>query len=339
MNQELILQIQDLHTHFFIDHKELPVVNGISLDIEKGKILALVGESGCGKTMTALSILRLVPLPGRIVSGKILFNIEKAGPCGGGMRRPGLEHSLVNLLELSERQMQKIRGKEISLIFQEPGLALNPVFTIGNQISEVIKIHRKEIKNIKKETIRLLELVKIPEPEYRIRAYPHELSGGMQQRALIAMAIAGHPKLLIADEPTTALDVTIQAQILMLIKELVKKLDMSVLLITHDLGIVAEIADNVAIMYAGKIVEYANVYEIFKNPLHPYTKGLLESIPKIDKPQKRLPAIPGTVPDISNLPSGCTFHPRCSIVVEQCKMKVPKLREFSRDHWLSCDII
>lgn len=203
MNKDTILQIQDLHTHFFIGHKELPVVNGISLGIEKGKILALVGESGCGKTMTALSILRLVPYPGRIVSGKILFSGK-------------------DLLELTDSQMQKIRGKEISLIFQEPGLALNPVFTIGNQIGEVIKLHRKEIKNIRKETIRLLNLVKIPEPEHRIRSYPHQLSGGMQQRALIAIAIAGHPKLLIADEPTTALDVTIQAQILLLIKELIR---------------------------------------------------------------------------------------------------------------------
>lgn len=299
MNQKPILQIQDLHTHFFIDHTELPAVNGISLSIEKGKTLAMVGESGCGKTMTALSILRLVPHPGRIVSGKILFNGR-------------------NLLELKEKEIQKIRGREISLIFQEPGLALNPVFTIGNQIAEVIKIHRKEIKDIRKETIRLLELVKIPEPVHRIRAYPHQLSGGMQQRALIAMAIAGLPKLLIADEPTTALDVTIQAQILMLIKELVNKLDMSVLLITHDLGIVAEIADTVAIMYAGRIVEYTDVHEIFKNPLHPYTKGLLESIPRLDKQQKRLSQIQGVIPDPA---------------------KIPELREISTGHWAACDII
>lgn len=316
MSQNTILQIQDLNTNFL----KVPVIQGVSFSIEKGKILALVGESGCGKTMTALSILRLVPHPGRIISGRILFNGR-------------------DLLELTEPQMQKIRGKEISLIFQEPGLALNPVFTIGNQIGEVIKIHRKEIKNVKKETMRLLELVKIPEPRHRIRAYPHELSGGMQQRSLIAMAIAGLPKLLIADEPTTALDVTIQSQILMLIKELVNKLDMSVLLITHDLGIVAEIADKVAIMYAGRIVEYTDVYTIFKNPLHPYTKGLLESIPKIDRQQKRLPAIQGQVPDIANLPAGCTFNPRCSLAVEQCRIKIPPLREISTGHLAACDII
>lgn len=306
--------------HFATDHTELPAVNGVSFGIGKGKVLALVGESGCGKTMTALSILRLVPQPGRIISGKIIFNGK-------------------NLLELKESQMQAIRGKEISLIFQEPGLALNPVYTIGNQIGEVIKLHRKEIKNIKKETMRLLQIVKIPEPEHRIRAYPHQLSGGMQQRALIAMAIAGRPKLLIADEPTTALDVTVQAQILILIKELVKKLDMSVLLITHDLGIVAETSDNVAIMYAGKIVEYTNVYELYKNPLHPYTKRLLESIPRMDSRQKRLPAIPGQVPDIANLPGGCAFHPRCDIAIAQCKTKIPILREIFAGHWVSCDII
>lgn len=285
----MILQIQDLHTHF----PKLPVINGITLAIEKGKILALVGESGCGKTMTALSILRLVPHPGRIVSGKIIFNGQ-------------------NLLELKEKEMQKIRGREIALIFQEPGLALNPVFSIGNQIMEVIKLHRKEIKNAKKETLRLLELVKIPEPEQRIRSYPHELSGGMQQRALITMAIAGLPKLLIADEPTTALDVTIQAQILKLIKELVTRLDMSVLLITHDLGIVAEIADTAAIMYGGRIVEYANVREIFKNPLHLYTKELLESIPRLDKQKKRLSQIQGAPPDPT---------------------RIPDLREISTGHW------
>ena len=232
-----ILEISDLHTNFYTEEGTLPAVNGVNLTIEKGQILAVVGESGCGKTMTALSILRLVPPPGKITSGKMIFQGK-------------------DLLSLSEKQMQRIRGKEISLIFQEPGLALNPVYTIGNQIAEVIKIHRKEIKDINKEIIRLLKLVKIPAPEHRIRSYPHQLSGGMQQRTLIAMAIACRPKLLIADEPTTALDVTIQAQILTLIKELTQKLQMSVVLITHDLGIVAEIADKVAIMYTGKIVEY-----------------------------------------------------------------------------------
>ena len=320
MNKESILQIQNLHTHFYTEQGELPAVNGINLTIEKGRILALVGESGCGKTVTALSILRLVPPPGKITSGKILFQGK-------------------NLPELQEKEMRKIRGKEISLIFQEPGLALNPVYTIGNQIGEVIKIHRKEIKDVKGEIINLLKLVKIPAPEHRIRNYPHQLSGGMQQRALIAMAIACQPKLLIADEPTTALDVTIQAQILILIKDLTSKLHMSVLLITHDLGIVAEIADSVAIMYAGRIVEYTDVYTLFNNPLHPYTKGLLESIPKMKVTQKTLPAIPGRVPDLSQLPTGCTFHPRCSLAIETCQTKEPQFRELAPGHWAACDII
>lgn len=320
MNQNTILQIENLHTHFYTDQGELPAVGGISINIEKGKILALVGESGCGKTVTALSILRLVPPPGKITSGKILLHGK-------------------NLMELPENQMRKIRGKEISLIFQEPGLALNPVYTIGNQIAEVIKIHRKEIRNIKSEIINLLKLVKIPAPEHRLRSYPHQLSGGMQQRALIAMAIACQPKLLIADEPTTALDVTIQAQILTLIKDLTSKLHMSVLLITHDLGIVAEIADYVAIMYAGKIVEYTDVYTLFNNPLHPYTKGLLESIPKMEEAQKTLHTIPGMVPDLVRLPTGCTFHTRCSLAAEQCRRKEPQLRELTPRHWVGCDII
>ena len=315
-----ILQIENLKTSFFTDRGELPAVRGINLSIKKGKILALVGESGCGKTVSAFSILRLISPPGKIVSGAIIFQGK-------------------DLLKYSEKQMRNIRGKKISLIFQEPGLALNPVYTIGNQIAEVIKIHRKDVVNVKEEIIRLLNLVKIPAPEQRLRAYPHQLSGGMQQRALIAMAIACRPTLLIADEPTTALDVTIQAQILMLIKELTQKLDMSVLLITHDLGIVAEVADNVAIMYAGRIVESTDVYTLFKNPLHPYTKGLLNSIPKLNEEQKELPQIPGRVPDLSALPGGCSFHPRCNLVQEQCKKKEPQLRELFSNHWVSCDII
>lgn len=320
MNSKTILGIENLHTHFFTDTGELPAVSGINLSIEKGKILALVGESGCGKTMTALSILRLVPPPGKITDGKILF-------CGR------------NLLELSEKNMHKIRGKEISLIFQEPSLALNPVYTIGNQIAEVIKIHRKDIKDVKAEVIRLLDIVHIPEPHQRIQSYPHQLSGGMQQRAVIAMAIACQPKLLIADEPTTALDVTIQAQILLLLKELTKKFDMSVLLITHDLGIVAEAADNAAVMYAGKIVESTDVITLFKNPLHPYTKGLLKSIPKLDIIQDRLPAIQGRVPDLSHLPSGCSFHPRCPEAIAACKEKIPSFRKLSENHWAGCDVL
>jgi len=317
MTKETILTIKNLHTSFFNNSTEIPVLRGINLDIEHGKILALAGESGCGKTITALSILRLVPYPGRIVNGNIIF----AGK---------------DLLSLPENKMRKVRGKKISLISQEPGLALNPVYTIGNQIAEVIKLHRKDIRDIRKETIRLLKLVRIPG---RIRSYPHQLSGGMQQRALIAMAIAGRPKLLIADEPTTALDVTIQAQILQLLKNLTKELDMSILLITHDLGIAAEVADTAAIMYAGKIVEYTDIYTLFKNPLHPYTKGLLESIPRMKTIEKKLPAIPGIVPDPAYLPQGCSFNPRCRWAQNSCRIKTPQLKEQTPGHWVSCDKI
>jgi oligopeptide/dipeptide ABC transporter ATP-binding protein len=311
-----ILEISNLH----VEISGLPVIRGIDLSIKRGKTLALVGESGCGKTMTAMSILQLLTPAAKIKSGKILFENK-------------------NLLNLSENEMQKVRGKDISLVFQEPGLALNPVYAIGNQIGEAITLHRPDIKDIRKETIRLLNLVKIPDPENKIRAYPHQLSGGMQQRALIAMAIACNPKLLIADEPTTALDVTVQAQILLLTKELISKLNMSVLIITHDLGIVAEVADFVAVMYAGRIVEYTDVFTLFKNPAHPYTKGLLESIPLIEKKQKKLQAIPGNVPDITHIPKGCTFNPRCAITKEQCKIKTPKPREISTGHWIECDIM
>lgn len=318
-NEQTVLRIEDLHTAFPSGQRTLAAVNGINLTLARGKILALVGESGCGKTLTALSILRLVPPPGRITQGKIIFNNR-------------------DLLSLSEKQMQKIRGKEISLIFQEPGLALNPVYTIGNQIGEVIKIHQPEIKNINQETLRLLKQVKIPAPEHRLKSYPHQLSGGMQQRALIAMAIACRPRLLIADEPTTALDVTIQAQILQLLKELTQQLQMSVLLITHDLGIVAEVADAVAIMYAGKIVEYTNVYSLFKHPRHPYTQGLLQSIPRLDVIQEHLPAIPGRVPDLIHLPAGCPFHPRCALAIPLCQKLAPQFREIANQHWLACDV-
>jgi oligopeptide/dipeptide ABC transporter ATP-binding protein len=320
MSSEQILEIKNLKVSFFSNKTEIPVIRGIDFAIGKGKIMALVGESGCGKTMTAMSILGLLPHNTSIVSGEVLFD--------------GKEIS-----KYSDRQLQKIRGKEISLIFQEPGLALNPVYTIGNQIGEVVKLHNRSVKNVKKETIRLLNAVRIPNPEQRINAYPHELSGGMQQRALIAMAIAGQPKLIIADEPTTALDVTVQAQILILLKEIVRELNTSVLLITHDLGIVAEVADTAAVMYAGKIVEFGDVYDIFHSPTHPYTKGLLASIPRLDKKQKRLSAIPGNVPDLSLLPAGCAFHPRCGFLVDQCKNKIPELRNIRGNHQVACDVI
>ena len=315
-----ILEIRNLKTAFFFGPSQVPVIRGIDLGLERGRITALVGESGCGKTMTALSVLRLVPFPGRIVAGSVYFEGR-------------------DLLSLSEKQMQKIRGRDISLIFQEPGLALNPLFSIGNQIGEVLKIHRKDVKNIKAETLRLLDQVHIPDPTNKIRSYPHQLSGGMQQRALIAMAIACRPKLLIADEPTTALDVTIQAQILLLLQKLTHQLDMSVLLITHDLGVVSEIADYVSIMYAGRIVERAHVTDLFKNPLHPYTRGLLESIPRLAEQDKRLSSIPGSVPDLANLPSGCSFHPRCFKAADKCREKEPELREIAKGHWIACCMI
>ncbi len=295
-------------------------VDGVSFSIEEGKTMGLVGESGCGKSVTALSILRLIPIPpGKVVGGQVLFRGE-------------------DLLKLNGQEMRKVRGNEISMVFQEPMTSLNPVFTIGDQIVEAIRLHQGLGKrDARQKAIDMLRLVKIADPEVRIDVYPHQLSGGMRQRVMIAMALSCNPSLLIADEPTTALDVTIQAQILELMKELQESLGMALLLITHDLGVVAEQADEVAIMYAGKIVEKANPETIFSRPLHPYTLGLLNSVPGISgKKKKRLEAIPGVVPSPLDLPSGCRFRDRCPRVVEKCAESEPELIEKGKGHWVAC---
>lgn len=306
-SQETLLKITGLKTSFFTDKYEVKAVNGVDLSIGKNKTLALVGESGSGKSITSLSIMQLIQSPGKIVDGEISFNGE-------------------DLLQKSAAEMRELRGNQMAMIFQEPMTALNPVFTIGEQIMEVFRAHEKVGKaESRKRAVKMLEKVGIPSPEERMKQYPHELSGGMLQRVMIAIALACNPKLLIADEPTTALDVTIQSQIMELIKELQKDMNMALLLITHDLGVVAEYCDDVAVMYTGKIVETSHVDELFALPLHPYTVGLLNSIPRHDMDQERLKVIPGTVPSPEEIPKGCAFAPRCPFASDICREKIPEL--------------
>jgi oligopeptide/dipeptide ABC transporter ATP-binding protein len=290
----------------------------VSLSLPKGRVLGLVGESGCGKTMTALSILNLVPPPGRITAGKILFEGR-------------------DLLSLSEAEMRKVRGARISMVFQEPMTALNPVFTVGNQIGEVLTTHQAITSNEALDrSVELLRSVGIPSPEKRVHEYPHQLSGGMRQRVMIAMAIACRPSLILADEPTTALDVTIQAHILELLTRIQAEMGMAMMLVTHDLGLIAERAHEVAVMYAGRIVEKADTQELFSDPLHPYTRGLMASLPRPgDARRGRLRTIPGTVPRLSDLPKGCTFSPRCDIRIDQCATE-PELVEVKPGHRVRC---
>ena len=315
-----LLSIENLETSFFTSDGEVRAVNGVSFSIGAGKTMGLVGESGCGKSVTALSLMRLLPRgTGKITSGSINYDGK-------------------DLIGLSESSMRKIRGNDISMIFQEPMTSLNPVFTIGDQIIEVVRLHEKvSRKDAHERAIEMLRLVKIAEPEKRVRDYPHQLSGGMRQRVMIAIALACNPKLLIADEPTTALDVTIQAQILDLIGELQDNLAMSVLLITHDLGVVAEHADDVAVMYAGKIVERAAPKIIFSNPRHPYTIGLINSVPKSGEKSDRLNAIPGIVPSPLDWPSGCRFRTRCSNADISCEQKQPELLNTGNTHLVACN--
>lgn len=307
----MLLEVNNLKVQFKMKAGTVNAVDGIDFKINNGEVLAIVGESGCGKSVTSLSILGLIPNPpGKITGGKILFKGE-------------------DLLKKSKKEMQDIRGNKISMIFQEPMTSLNPVFTIGKQISEAVIRHTDMNKaDAMKKSIEMLELVGIPSPEKRINDYPHQMSGGMRQRVMIAMALACDPELLIADEPTTALDVTIQAQILDLMLNIKKKLNTSIMLITHDLGVVAETADNVVVMYAGKIVEKGSVDEIFEKPLHPYTEGLLKSIPKIDEEEDKLFMIPGMVPNPLKMPKGCAFSDRCSKCMDICKNKSPEFVEY-----------
>ncbi len=318
MERKPILQVKNLKTHFYTEDGVVKAVDGVSFELYEGETLGIVGESGSGKSVTSLSIMRLLDEKGRIVDGEIIFRGK-------------------NLLELPESEMRKIRGNEIAMIFQEPMVALNPVYTIGDQIMEAIMLHQGVgEKEARKMAIDLLRKVGIPEPEKRVDQYPHQLSGGMRQRAMIAMALSCRPSVLIADEPTTALDVTIQAQILDLMKELQREYGMALIMITHDMGVIAEMADRVVVMYAGQVVEYGEVHEIFKHPRHPYTYGLLSSIPRLDVEQQKLKSIPGTVPDPLNFPPGCRFHPRCEFAQERCRKETPQMVEVSPGHYSRC---
>ncbi|MDQ6619395.1 MAG: ABC transporter ATP-binding protein [Pseudomonadota bacterium] len=314
-----LLEVRDLRTTFSTEHGRFTAVDGVSFAVEAGRTLGIVGESGCGKSVTALSIMGLVPQPpGRIESGEILFEG-------------------VDLLRMSPAEMRELRGDQVSMIFQEPMTSLNPAFTIGDQIAEVLLRH-KRISNsqAKEQAIAMLRRVRIPTPERRYHDYPHRLSGGMRQRVMIAMALACGPKLLIADEPTTALDVTIQAQILDLMRVLREETGTAIILITHDLGVIAEVADDVAVMYAGRIVEYAPVQKLFADPQHPYTIGLLGSIPRLDTEQDRLAVIEGQVPSPRSRIEGCRFNPRCPFRIRQCVAEDPPLGEIYPDHRAAC---
>jgi oligopeptide/dipeptide ABC transporter ATP-binding protein len=314
-----LLEVKDLRTSFFTDAGEVRAVDGVSFAVAPGKLMGLVGESGSGKTASVLSIMRLLPERARVTGGAVLFEGR-------------------DLLSLSEPEMRAVRGAKIAMIFQEPMTSLNPVFTIGSQIGEAVRLHQHTSRRETLErTVEALRLVGIADPERRVNDYPHQLSGGMRQRVMIAMALACKPKLLIADEPTTALDVTIQAQILDLIRELQVRLGLAVILVTHDLGIVAQYADDVTILYAARVMEQAASDELFRNPLNPYTRGLLESIPGIDgHHHRRLRAIAGTIPSALRPPSGCRFHPRCPMVIDECSRVDPPLEAKAPQHLVAC---
>lgn len=321
-HSEVLLELSDLKVYFRTDEGVARSVDGVSYKIMSGETLGLVGESGCGKSVTSLSILKLIPTPpGEIAGGKILFKGE-------------------NLLNRTEDQMRSIRGNQIAMIFQEPMTSLNPVYTVGNQLVEAIRNHQKDktAQQARQLAIEALQAVNIPSPETRIDEYPHQMSGGMKQRVMIAMALVCNPSLLIADEPTTALDVTIQAQILDLMRKLQKERGMSILLVTHDLGVVAEMADHVAVMYAGKVVEYGDVHQLFENPKHPYTVGLFRSLPNLDERVERLEVIPGMVPKPQNFPTGCRFRNRCARVESICETE-PALKEIEPGHTVACHIV
>ncbi len=321
-DQKPLLEVRNLKTYFYTEDGVVRAVDGVNFEVYPGEVLGIVGESGCGKSVTSLSIMRLVAAPGKIAEGEIIFKGQ-------------------NLLTLSEDEMTKVRGDRISMIFQQPQTALNPVFRVDDQIGEVLDIHKSLKKDAAKQrAVELLKMVGIPDAERRAESFPHELSGGMAQRVMIAMALACTPELLIADEPTTALDVTIQAQILDLMRELRSKMGTSVILITHDLGVVAEMAERVAVMYAGEIVEQASVDGLFEQPLHPYTQGLIGSIPVLGQIKERLDVIPGSVPNLVNLPPGCRFAPRCTARetygLKICAESKPELEQAAPGHLVRC---
>ena len=313
-----MLQVKNLCTSFNVDAGEVRAVNGISFNLDKGKVLGIVGESGSGKSVTAYSIMRILVEPGKIVGGEILFNGE-------------------DIVKYSKKQMREFRGKRVSIIFQDPMTSLNPTFTIGNQLREAILLHTDRNRaEANARALEMLQLVGVNEPEKRLKQYPHELSGGMRQRVMIAMALACEPDILIADEPTTALDVTIQAQVLELMSELKEKYDTSMILITHDLGIVAEVCDTVAVMYAGRIVEQGTLEDVFDHTKHPYTEGLFNSLPNIQNRTAMLKPIKGLMPDPTNLPEGCAFAPRCDYATDECSKRCPKLTKISDTHSFAC---
>jgi oligopeptide/dipeptide ABC transporter ATP-binding protein len=321
-NNKPLLEVKGLKTYFYTEDGIVRAVDGVDFEVYPGEVLGLVGESGCGKSVTSLSIMRLISKPGRVDAGEIFLDGE-------------------NLLEFPENEMIKVRGNRISMIFQQPQTALNPVFKVGEQLAEVLNVHQDLGKDAGwKRAIELLRMVGVPDPERRVDAYPHELSGGMAQRVMIAMALACVPELLIADEPTTALDVTIQAQILDLMRDMRREMNTSVILITHDLGVVAEMAERVAVMYAGEIVEQTDVNTLFDEPLHPYTQGLIGSIPILGEIKERLEVIPGSVPNLVNLPPGCRFAPRCQARMQHnltiCTEQKPELDEIKMGHKVRC---
>ena len=321
-NNKPLLEVKGLKTYFYTEDGVVRAVDGVNFEVYPGEVLGLVGESGCGKSVTSLSIMRLISKPGKVDAGEILLDGE-------------------NLLDLSEEEMTKVRGNRISMIFQQPQTALNPVFKVGDQLAEVLNVHQDMGKEAGwKRAIALLKMVGVPDPERRVEAFPHELSGGMAQRVMIAMALACVPELLIADEPTTALDVTIQAQILDLMRDMRKEMGTSVILITHDLGVVAEMAERVAVMYAGEIVEQTDVNSLFDEPLHPYTQGLIGSIPVLGEIKEKLDVIPGSVPNLVNLPPGCRFAPRCQARIKYgltiCTEVKPELDEVKSEHSVRC---
>jgi len=317
---DALLAIENLKLYFHMLVGTVRAVDGVSFHINRGETLGVVGESGCGKSVTAMSLLQLIPMPpGERVSGRAVFEGK-------------------DLFGMSMEEIRKVRGNSISMIFQEPMTSLNPVFTIGDQIGEAIRLHQGLGKAVTEDkAVEMLKMVGIPEPGRRIREYPHQLSGGMRQRVMIAMALSCNPALLIADEPTTALDVTVQAQILELMIDLQEKIAMSIMMITHDLGVIAETADRVIVMYCGKIVESADVRSIFHEPLHPYTRQLMGSVPRLDAEGRRLQEIPGSVPSLYNLPTGCDFHPRCARAEDACRLKAPALVDVAPGHRLACD--
>lgn len=319
LSKEALVNVKNLKTYFYTEEGVVKAVDGVDYEIYPGETLGIVGESGCGKSVTSLSIMRLIESPpGKIVAGEINFQDK-------------------DLIKIPEKEMRKIRGNDISMIFQEPMTSLNPVYTVGDQIIEAIMLHKGvDRKEARKQAIDMLKKVGIPLPEQRVDEYPHQLSGGMRQRVMIAMALSCDPKLLIADEPTTALDVTIQAQILELMNSLKESYGMSIMMITHDLGVIAEVSDRVAVMYAGKVVEYTDVDTLFEDPKHPYTWGLMNSIPKLDKDVDRLEAIPGSVPSPLNFPEGCKFNTRCPLAEGKCYDEEPPLEDATEGHKVRC---